>query len=283
MFTLPSLAVVIPTYNGERTVRHSIESVLNQTYRDFTLYVFNDGSKDGTSELLRSIARECGDPRLKVIDNPVNLGLSKTHQLALASLKEEWLAHLDHDDLMRPDRLEKQVAMIAANPRLVAVGSALQYIDGSGAPLGLRRYPVGAQEIRRRLPIENCVANPAALFHRPTALKVGGYRPGIDGVEDYDLWLRMAQVGDIENHPEPLTSYRIHPSQFTARNTRQQNRRSLRTRLEAVRLGYPAGPYYWLTWLAQAALLAFPGRFVIWLFNRRVLRAGRDQFRQLTS
>ena len=267
MSLTPNVAIVMPVFNCQRYIRAAIESVLRQTYSDFTLYVFNDGSTDATREVVQSIS----DPRLRLINNSRNQGGSAIRQYAITTLDEEWIAYLDADDVARPDRLEKQRAMIAANPKLVAVGSALECIDERGHRLGFRRYPLRADEIRRRLPMENCVAHPAVFFHRPSALRAGGYHADVDGAEDYSLWLRMACLGDIENHPEPLTLYRLHAAQFKSRQTRQQIRQTLKTRLEARRLGYPVSLRFWATWVALAALLMLPVSIVIWFFRRRTL------------
>ena len=268
MSTAQRIAVVMPAYNAERYVRSAIESVLAQTCADFTLYVFDDGSTDATAQIVRSIA----DPRLRLIGSARNQGGAATRQRALATVEEEWVAYLDADDLARPDRLEKQRATVAAHPGLVVLGSALECIDELGRSLGFRRYPLDASAVLRRLPIENCIAQPAAFFHRPTALRAGGYPPGPDGAEDYSLWLRMGRLGAIANHPAPLTRYRLHAAQFKSTRTRQQILQTLKTRLEARRLGYPTSLAFWASWTAQAALLALPPALVRWLFVKRTLR-----------
>src|SRR5512145_570528 len=119
------IAVVMPAFNAERYIRSAIESVLAQTDAAFTFYVFDDGSTDATAEIVRSIP----DPRLRLIGSERNQGIAATRQRALTMVGEEWIAYLDADDLARRARLEKQRAMVAANPKLVVLGSALECLD----------------------------------------------------------------------------------------------------------------------------------------------------------
>jgi len=268
MTHFPSVAVAIPVFNGEKYLSFAIESVLKQTFADFTFHIYDDGSTDSTHEILDAVH----DPRLRIHRLPKNEGLCKIRQRILDEVDAEWIAFLDQDDVARPDRLEKQLRTALSSPSIVVVGSAIECIDEKGTRIGVRRYPEQSAQIRQRLPIENCIANPAALFHRAAAIKAGGFDRDCDGVEDYGLWLRMALLGDIVNHPEPLTQYRIHSEQYKAKRTRRQLIDSLRIRTKAIRLGYPLTFFFALTWVAQAALLLLPASIAFHLFMKKTVR-----------
>jgi glycosyltransferase involved in cell wall biosynthesis len=138
------------------------------------------------------------------IVNALNLGLSKS--------KAIYVARMDEDDLMEPNRLAQQSAYLDINPDCVAVGGQLKLINQKGAPIGVSRFShkvVHKKDLLRRSPI----AHPAAMFRRETVINVGGYRENLP--EDWDLWTRLWQEGSIENLRDYVLRYRIHENQLS--------------------------------------------------------------------
>jgi hypothetical protein len=119
---------------------------------------------------------------------------------------------------MRPDRLEKQLKEMANRPNLVCLGSQITFIDIEGHLVGASKFPNRPKQIRLALPATNCIAHPSVIMRKSAVEKVGGYLENLDGVEDYHLWLKLLQVGDVANHPEKLTAYRLHPNQMSRKN-----------------------------------------------------------------
>jgi len=128
------------------------------------------------------------------------------------------IARIDADDLMRPDRLEKQLEKMANTPNLVCLGSQIAFIDVEGQLVGASKFPNRPKQVRLALPATNCIAHPSVVVRKSAVEKVGGYLENLDGVEDYHLWLKLLQVGDVANHPEQLTLYRLHPNQMSRKN-----------------------------------------------------------------
>lgn len=211
------ISVVMPAYNAEKYIGQSIQSILDQTYRDWELIIIDDGSKDRT----RAIAEEYAarDPRVKVFSK-ANGGISRALNDGLERAQYEWIARLDADDIALPGRLARQIEAAQADPEVVIWGSYVYQIDTSGARVGVIHFrPTSKDEfhaMRAKLEAVRTV-HPAVLFKKSVALAVGGYDPQMDGVEDSDLWARMYhQHGPLVNLPEYLTLYRVHPGSITA-------------------------------------------------------------------
>jgi len=203
----PRITVLMPVFNGERYLAEAIDSVLAQTFNDFELLILDDGSTDGS----RAIAKACPDPRIRLVCNDGNRGLIYSLNRGIALATGEYIARMDADDICLPERLEKQVALLDADPELAAVGTPVIFIDCAGNKCGVwddDRLTPDWPEIRRRLPRANCLAHPGMTVRRSIMIDYG-YDPDQKGAEDYDLWLRMAADNlRITKTTEPLLLYR---------------------------------------------------------------------------
>ena len=133
------LSVLMPAYNAGRYIGDAIDSVLAQTVRDLGLLVIDDGSKDDTLAVAEERAKR--DPRVRVITQP-NAGIAHTLNRGLEMLAgSEWVFLMHADDLMMPNRLERQVAFIEANPDVAVASSLVYYINGAGETVGHGRSP----------------------------------------------------------------------------------------------------------------------------------------------
>ncbi len=126
----PVVSVLMPTYNGERFLRPAIESILNQTFRDFELIVIDDGSRDQTAEILREFAAR--DNRILVLTNERNLGIAAATNRGLAAARGEFVALQDHDDISLPHRIQTELEFLHSHPEIALVGSAATLIDENG-------------------------------------------------------------------------------------------------------------------------------------------------------
>jgi glycosyltransferase involved in cell wall biosynthesis len=147
--------------------------------------------------------------KLPGISHDLNLGISES--------SGELIARIDADDLMRKDRLSLQKAFLEKHPKVVCVGSQVTKINVDGIVIGESNYPASSKEITRTLLFRNCLAHPSVMYRRSSIVEVGGYRPEFDGVEDYDLWLRLSMTGQIRNINARLTSYRVWENQVTSK------------------------------------------------------------------
>jgi glycosyltransferase involved in cell wall biosynthesis len=202
--------------NGAAFLAEAIESVRAQTLRELELIVVDDGSTDGTPEILARFERQ--DPRIRVLREP-GAGVSRARNAGCAEARGRYLAILDADDVALPHRLADQAVFLDTHPDVSVVGGGGILTDEHGAELGTAAYPADPAEARRLLESGASPLIQSAATMRPEVFRAaGGYRPVMEVAQDYELWLRIAAVGRISNLPEPVVRYRIHGSQASTRD-----------------------------------------------------------------
>ena len=219
------VSIILPAYNAERYLPHALDSVLAQTHTHFELIVVDDGSKDGTLDL--AYGYQARDPRVRVFTQR-NGGIARALNRAAREARYKWLARMDADDLMVPNRLERQLAFLAENPELSVASSLVYYIDEKGDFIGEGRSPftnrrtVAAYVRKNRLIAIN---HPGAIIRKSALLDVGGYRAEFVPVEDIDLWNRLVDAGyQLLVQPEFLLHYRVHSQSTVGRRVAENER-----------------------------------------------------------
>jgi glycosyltransferase involved in cell wall biosynthesis len=206
---MPTVSCILAVYNARRYVREAAESILQQTYRDFELILLDDGSTDGSAEILDELAAR--DPRVRLVRRP-NKGLTPTLNEGLALAGGPFVARMDADDVSLPERFEKQVAFLESRPDVVCVGSQIETMDPYGSRLDRPLHPLTHGQIDADLlkGIGWSIVHPAAMMRTLAVRRVGGYREQFSTSQDLDLWLRLAEVGQLANLPDVLLRYRQH-------------------------------------------------------------------------
>lgn len=211
----PKVSVIMPVRDGERWVSEAIRSVRDQTLAAFELVVIDDGSTDATPDIL--VAAAAADPRIVVLQQQRD-GLVAALNRGLAAARAPLIARLDADDVALPDRLARQVDHMAAHPGVVLLGGWATIIDEQGRPKGREMRP-SPKNLRATLMKKSPFIHPTVMFRAEAAHRVGGYHAAFEAGEDYDFWLRLADVGEIAILPELLIRYREHGGSVT--RTRQ--------------------------------------------------------------
>lgn len=206
----PLVSVVIPVYNEEKYVRHSLESILSQSYSNLEIIVINDGSTDKTSSILNDLYEN--DSRLKLF-NQKNQGLVYSLNKGLRKANGEFIARMDADDWSYPERIEEQVNFLQRNIDYVAIGTCAEVIDRNGEYIYLHQSPADWEEIKRRLPKIPFI-HPSVMFRREEALEVGGY-PNVPMGEDLFFFNILAQKGKFKNLQKALIKYRMLPNSYS--------------------------------------------------------------------
>lgn len=218
-----AISVLMTVFNGQQWLDEAIRSVLDQTYTDFEFIIVDDGSTDATPDILRRSARN--DPRIRVISQE-NMGVSRSVNRALTEAKYEWIARFDADDLMMPDRLERQVAFLDANPDVAVASCFAIYIDDDGNTVGHYDNPLTSRaEVRRWIDSGRVIyfIQSGAIMRRDAVQAVGGYRPEFSVTEDTDLWNRIAEAGyTVLVQPEVLMQVRVHARSLTRTSLKLQ-------------------------------------------------------------
>jgi len=202
---MPLISVIIPVYNGEATIKETIASVLNQTFKDFELIVIDDGSTDSTLDVLSSIQ----DPRLKVFSYPNgNQAVSRNRGLSRAT--GEYISFIDADDLWTPDKLEAQLKALQENPQAGVAYSWTDLIDEAGNFIrgGAKIYWKG--ESHARMLLNDFVESGSNPLIRAEAFKeVGKFDESLPPAEDWDMWIRLAARYHYIVVPSVQVLYRI--------------------------------------------------------------------------
>jgi Glycosyl transferase family 2 len=223
----PCVSVLITTYNAAGFIRDTIDSVLSQSFTDFELVVVDDGSTDETFAILAGI----GDPRLRILRTPRNLGIVGARNLGYRTLRGAYVATLDHDDFWQPMRLAAGVAILDAQPGTVFVGTQTAVLINGQVSNVNRPGGVTPMLLRWMLLMDCPIVYSSLLFRRDASrLADGGFmRPDALYADDYELMLRLVLQGDGALIDAPLTLYRVH-----GRNTTE----SVRAEMEqnAVRI-----------------------------------------------
>jgi glycosyltransferase involved in cell wall biosynthesis len=202
---MPKISVIIPVYNGEKTIQKTIESVLKQTWQDFELIVINDGSQDATLEVLSSIQ----DPRLRILSYS-NAGLASSRNRGITEATGEYISFLDADDLWTSDKLEAQFQALQENPEAMVAYSWTDYIDESSQFLHSGRHITMNGNVYQHLLVNNFLENGSNPLIRKQALnQVGGFDSSINSVADWDMWVRLAALYQFVAVPLPQILYRV--------------------------------------------------------------------------
>jgi glycosyltransferase involved in cell wall biosynthesis len=211
----PLVSVVIPAYNAEAFLGETLDSVLAQTYPNLEVIVVDDGSTDATPQLLEKYS-----DRIRVL-RQANAGQAAARNYGAREAHGELLAFLDSDDLWDPDKIARQVALLARFPTALAVYCDHRTIDARGQPIAsnaAQGYPRPSGDILRALLLGPCIITPGLVLLRRHAFDMtSGFdeTPLMRGHEDYALWLRLATQGSFVYSPDTLVSYRRHKQQAT--------------------------------------------------------------------
>ena len=212
------LTVTLPVYNAMPYLRAAVESVLNQSYRDFDFLIVDDGSTDDSADYLRSLR----DSRIKLTVRE-NRGLGMTLNELFRNSRTEYVARMDADDICEPHRLEKQMAFLRDHGDVVMLGTGIDFVVGNRIVDGFRPLTEHPEIRQRLLQKRPGVNHPTLIVKRDAWAGVGGYRFAGAG-EDLDFCLRVCDIGRVANLPEALYRYRLGKESLTFKNSAETNR-----------------------------------------------------------
>ncbi len=240
---MPKVSVIIPAYNAAKHIRTTLNSVLDQTCRDFEVIVVDDGSTDGTVEILKTYS----DRVLWTVQKHQGQAYAINRGIRMA--KGEYLAYLDADDLIMPAKLEVQAGYLDKNPDVDVVYSDMYYTERQK-----KRELVSYEPLDPFLLLQRCCVCRITVMHRRGCLdKVGLFNEAITGSDDWDMWVRMSECCNMAHIDQALSEYRIHGENTSHKRIKRLNHfrwsRMLILRDACERRGSP----FWLrvmTWNA---------------------------------
>ena len=203
---MKNISVVMSVFNGEKYLMRALDSILSQSYVNFEFIVINDGSNDGTFEILDGYS----DKRLKVF-HMENQGLARSLNYAISKAQNEYIARMDADDIAHQDRLKLQMQFLIDNPNINIIGSNINIIDENDCVLSKKIVPLSHKKITDLLPLQSCIMHPTFMLKKEIYLELGGYREVFKYAQDYDFLLRaLSKELYFSNLPDTCLSYRVY-------------------------------------------------------------------------
>jgi glycosyltransferase involved in cell wall biosynthesis len=228
----PKVSVVLAVYNGAQYVDQAVDSILAQTFTDFELVIVNDGSTDQTPRILATYQ----DPRIVIVDNAQNLGLTKSLNRGIRASHGELIARQDADDASLRDRLARQVVYMDAYPTVGLVGSGSRWIDGQDVLIREWQPMTEPAEIQQALLASIPFLHGTFMFRRACLPDIGGgYDETVPVAQDCDLLLRISEQWDLANLQDILYVHRRHQDTVTAKRRADQQRYHRRAQQAAIR------------------------------------------------
>lgn len=207
----PLVSVIMPVYNGGQFLALSINSILNQSYKNLELVIIDDGSQDGSKEIIKAFQHT--DERIKFISRH-NMGLVCTLNQLIQMADGRFIARMDADDIAHPERIQKQVQYLLNDLSIALVGTGYHYIDLNGRKIGSRKVMSGEGLLKASMLFGSPFAHPTVMFNADVCGKSLNYNAEFEHAEDYELWLRLCwrEKLKVANLTEKLLMYRVHSS-----------------------------------------------------------------------
>jgi glycosyltransferase involved in cell wall biosynthesis len=232
----------MPVYNSEAYLADSIGSILAQTFTDWELICVDDGSRDGSLEVLRRY--EGCDPRVHVFSRP-NTGVTRARNDGIAVARGHYIAVMDSDDVALPERLRRQVDYMESHPECVGLGAAVRIVGPDLMPIWDEPKPLDHETIDE-LTLSGCgaaIREPVAMFRAEAIRQIGGYRDECLTHQETDLYLRLAEIGRLANLPDFLLLYRQRLGSVNrTQQALQDQYRDKIVRDARIRRSLPVGP-----------------------------------------
>ena len=210
------ISILLAVYNGEKYISQSIDSIINQTFKDWELLIGFNGTTDSSKDIVSSY----NDDRIKVFDYKEGKGKAKTLNKLIKEARYDWCAIQDDDDIWLPGKLEKQIEQV---DQFDVVGTLITYINKNNIETITPNLSTDHEDIKRlSLAGINQIANSSAIFKKDAVAQINFWREDIDGIEDFDLWVKLLKKGyRFHNISSKLVLHRIH--QESSFNTKQHD------------------------------------------------------------
>ncbi|HEX5431834.1 MAG TPA: glycosyltransferase family 2 protein [Bryobacteraceae bacterium] len=225
----PQVSVLMLTCNRPQFLSRAIQSIIGQSFENWELIVVHDGPNERTAALMKEWVKR--DARIRYCHREQTGNIANACNYGISRARGEYIAILDDDDYwVANDKLAKQVAFLDDNPDYAGCGAGMTVIDDRGSDLMSYLKPEHDQDIKRRALSANPMTHSTTIFRRSSGTCIGFYDESLAGFQDWDLWLRLGQVGKLYNFPEVFTRYTL----WSGGGSFQQQRRNAVSALKIV-------------------------------------------------
>jgi glycosyltransferase involved in cell wall biosynthesis len=262
------ISVIMPAKNVGRFAVAAIESIRQQTIKDWEMIAVNDGSTDNTGQILAKFAQK--DKRIKLITNRKSKGIGVSLNLALRQTQGDYIARMDADDIALPQRFALQLKYLETHPKVVAVGGQAQMIDGQGIPFAYKRFPTNPKKLREIIMWMVPFQHPIAMV-RAEAYKKCRYDETLKTAEDVDWMMKLLQYGEFGNLKQMVYQYRKADTSNGYHNVKQTFYLTLLGRWRGItRYGYkPTLKGILLSFAQLLVVTMLPAKWVVKLYENR--------------
>jgi len=222
------VSVIMAAYNGEAYIEESVQSILDQTFKNFEFIIVDDGSIDGTVNKIQQI----DDPRIRIIKQE-NQGQASALIAGIQRAKGDLIARLDQDDCSLPDRLLRQVQFMNAHPKVNLCGTRFKEKYGENLFPQRVYFAQTNAEIKKVISFYNPFAHSAVMFRRDAYFHVGGYDKNFKICMDHDLYVRLMEIGEVYNMKEVLTVILMNKKSVSMRRSRTKTFEGIQIRCRA--------------------------------------------------
>ena len=227
-------------------LKDAVESILNQTYKNFEFIIVDDASVDNSWDYLKNL----NDHRIKLIKNKKNLGLAASLNKALKVAKGNYIARMDADDISLPTRFEEQVNYLQKNPSITLCGTWVDLINDKGEKIGEKKYPTEDSKIKKSLAWYPAIVHPTFMSRKGFYKTLNGYDTDFDFAEEYELMMRAKNKFKMANIPKKLLYWRFWDKRRSREFWDKMEKVDFKIKLEAFRRK-DFGPSYSLILLGK--------------------------------
>lgn len=222
------VTVLMGVYNSELFLKEALDSILNQSYKDFKFLIINDGSTDKSEEIILSIK----DDRIIYLKNPENIGIGRTVRKGMEMIRSKYVIRVDSDDISFPERFQEQVDFMDIHPEIAIAGT---FFEVMGDPIKISDLYESSLKIRTRALFECPIIQPSIIINNEFIKRHQlNYDKRFEVAGDYALFLDTLKFGDLAIIPKKLMSYRRHKGQITSKKYNLQDEFSTTKKLELL-------------------------------------------------
>ena len=245
----PLVSIVIPVHNGEQFLKDILQAILKTTYSLYEVILVDDGSTDGSKKICDDFSNRYG--HIHSFSWTVNKGLTDTLNFAIQNAKGVYIARINQDDIIAPNRLALQTSFLNSHPDYSAVGSAIRLFDNENKTVDTILFPETDEQIKRNWLMFSPFADPAVMYRKSSFLKTSTYKKQFWPVDDVHMWYELGKQGKLANLPHVLTQVRWHREAGSIKNHRIQVRNLFQLHLWANRHIRKANIIEWIFWISQ--------------------------------
>lgn len=232
----------MPVFNGDRFIDKAIQSILNQTLKNFEFIIINDASTDRSLQIINKYRRR--DKRIILINNKKNIHMSRSINLGIGRAKSDLIARMDQDDIAFPNRLEIEYDFIKSHPNVAIVGSDIITINEFDQVIGKRTYQTKSDSLKRTMFRYSPFAHPTVLMRKKIFEELGCFDPQMVPCEDTEFWFRLGSKYEFASIPRFLLKYRVVVTSLSHKNVRNTEIKGFKIKINAIRkYGYKPSLY----------------------------------------